>query len=67
MLRRAVAAQDVGSVGVWRVHAVCACGRGADGIDACRMAVRMGAEIVPLTRRPVLFGIARALAEAVLG
>lgn len=33
-------------------------------VDACRMAVRMGAEIVPLTRRPVLFGIARALAEA---
>jgi hypothetical protein len=33
-------------------------------VDACRMAVRMGEEIVPLTRRPVLFGIARTLAEA---
>ncbi len=33
-------------------------------IDACRNVVRAGAEIVPLASRPVLFALARALAEA---
>jgi hypothetical protein len=33
-------------------------------IDACRNAVRRGSRIVPLARRPVLFALARALAEA---
>ena len=33
-------------------------------VDACRHAVRDASTIVPLARRPVLFAIARALAEA---
>jgi hypothetical protein len=33
-------------------------------IDACRGVVRGGATVVPLTTRPVLFALARALAEA---
>jgi hypothetical protein len=33
-------------------------------IDACRHAVRRGGTVVSLTRRPVLFALARALAEA---
>jgi hypothetical protein len=33
-------------------------------IDACRLAVRDTSTIVPLGRRPVLFALARALAEA---
>ncbi|NLS16324.1 helix-turn-helix domain-containing protein [Rhizobium sp. P40RR-XXII] len=33
-------------------------------VDACRNVVRGGGEIVPLARRPVLFALARALAEA---
>lgn len=33
-------------------------------VDACRYAVREGAVTVPLARRPVLFVLARALAEA---
>ena len=33
-------------------------------IDACRNVVRSGGVIVPLTTRPVLFALARALAEA---
>ncbi|WP_066740650.1 DNA-binding protein [Cupriavidus sp. D384] len=33
-------------------------------VDACRMAVRQRAVIVPLARRPVLFALARALAQA---
>jgi len=33
-------------------------------VDACRHAVRDEDKIVPLTRRPVLFALARALAEA---
>ncbi|WP_316231005.1 helix-turn-helix domain-containing protein [Bradyrhizobium sp. SZCCHNR1051] len=32
-------------------------------VDACRLAVRRGARVVPLTRRPVLFALARRLAE----
>ena len=33
-------------------------------VDACRRVVRWGEAIVPLSRRPVLFALARALAEA---
>ncbi len=33
-------------------------------VDACRYVVRAGRTVVPLVRRPVLFAIARALAEA---
>lgn len=33
-------------------------------VDACRRGVRAGASWQPLTRRPVLFALARALAEA---
>lgn len=33
-------------------------------IDACRRGVRAGAEWLPLTRRPVLFTLARVLADA---
>ncbi len=33
-------------------------------VDACRNVVQCGAEIVPLARRPVLFTLARALAQA---
>ncbi len=33
-------------------------------VDACRYVVRQGAALVPLARRPVLFVLARALAEA---
>ncbi|AYG69492.1 MULTISPECIES: helix-turn-helix domain-containing protein [unclassified Rhizobium] len=33
-------------------------------VDACRNIVRSGGEIVPLASRPVLFALARALAEA---
>ena len=33
-------------------------------VDACRHVVRTGRTIVPLTRRPVLFALARTLAEA---
>lgn len=33
-------------------------------VDACRMTVRRGAEIVALARRPVLFALARALGQA---
>lgn len=33
-------------------------------VDACRMAVRVRGVTVPLARRPVLFSLARALAEA---
>ena len=32
-------------------------------VDACRLAVRKGNHVVPLTRRPVLFVLARQLAE----
>ncbi|HUA77043.1 MAG TPA: hypothetical protein VMA86_05190 [Acetobacteraceae bacterium] len=37
---------------------------GALVVDACRHAVRNGGTIVPLATRPVLFALARALAEA---
>lgn len=37
---------------------------GALVVDACSRALRAGAEPVPLQRRPVLFALARALAEA---
>jgi len=37
---------------------------GALIVDACRFAVRRGSEIVHLANRPVLFSLARALAEA---
>jgi hypothetical protein len=37
---------------------------GALVIDACRFVVRQGRSLVPLARRPVLFALARALAEA---
>lgn len=33
-------------------------------VDACRHAVRQGGIFIPLARRPVLFALARALAEA---
>src|SRR6202789_1972780 len=33
-------------------------------VDACRYAVRRGDEVIPLARRPVLFALARTLAEA---
>ncbi|WP_257170155.1 helix-turn-helix domain-containing protein [Bradyrhizobium sp. SRS-191] len=33
-------------------------------VDACRLAVRRGNRIVPLARRPVLFALARRLAES---
>jgi hypothetical protein len=33
-------------------------------VDACRHAVRRGGTVVPLATRPVLFALARALAEA---
>ena len=33
-------------------------------VDACRNAIRNGGEITPLTTRPVLFALARALGEA---
>ena len=33
-------------------------------VDACRLVVRQGGTLVSLTRRPVLFALARALAEA---
>jgi DNA-binding transcriptional ArsR family regulator len=33
-------------------------------VDACRYAVRQGRRVVPLAKRPVLFALARALAEA---
>ena len=33
-------------------------------VDACRYAVRNGDTVIPLARRPVLFTLARALAEA---
>src|SRR6185437_13317274 len=33
-------------------------------VDACRYAVRGAGTVVPLTTRPVLFALARALAEA---
>jgi len=39
-------------------------GSGALVVDACRFAVRRAAKIVPLETRPVLFALARALAEA---
>jgi hypothetical protein len=39
-------------------------GSGALVVDACRRALRSGAAVVPLARRPVLFALARALAEA---
>jgi tetratricopeptide (TPR) repeat protein len=37
---------------------------GALVIDACRRGLRAGDQWLPLARRPVLFGLARALAEA---
>ncbi|ASG24545.1 helix-turn-helix domain-containing protein [Nitrospirillum viridazoti] len=33
-------------------------------VDACRLTVHAGGTLIPLTRRPVLFTLARALAEA---
>ena len=39
-------------------------GSGALVVDACRRGIRAGATWLPLTRRPVLFVLARALAEA---
>jgi hypothetical protein len=39
-------------------------GSGALVIDACRRGLRAGATWLPLARRPVLFALARALAEA---
>ena len=33
-------------------------------VDACRHAVRSGDKVIPLARRPVLFALARTLAEA---
>jgi hypothetical protein len=37
---------------------------GALVVDACRHGLRCGAEWLPLARRPILFALARALAEA---
>ena len=37
---------------------------GALVLDACRRGLRVGAEWLPLTRRPLLFALLRALAEA---
>jgi DprA winged helix domain len=37
---------------------------GALVVDACRRGVRAGSEWLPLARRPILFALARALAEA---
>ncbi|MGJ4953381.1 helix-turn-helix domain-containing protein [Bradyrhizobium sp. HKCCYLS20291] len=34
-------------------------------LDACRLTIRQGSQIVPLARRPVLFALARRLAEKV--
>jgi len=39
-------------------------GSGALVVDACRRGLRAGTEWLPLARRPVLFALARALAEA---
>ena len=39
-------------------------GSGALVVDACRRGMRAGSEWLPLARRPVLFALARALAEA---
>jgi hypothetical protein len=39
-------------------------GSGALVVDGCRRAVRAGAVLRPMARRPVLFALARALAEA---
>ena len=39
-------------------------GSGALVVDACRHGIRAGPEWLPLARRPVLFALARALAEA---
>jgi tetratricopeptide (TPR) repeat protein len=39
-------------------------GSGTRVVDACRRGLRAGAVWVPLARRPVLFALARALAEA---
>ncbi|GEP45654.1 helix-turn-helix domain-containing protein [Brevifollis gellanilyticus] len=39
-------------------------GSGALVVDACRRVVRRGKMVVPLTTRPVLFALVRALAEA---
>lgn len=47
------------------VEAVLASGRLV--VDACRNSVRRGADMVPLSRRPVLFALLRALAEAYPG
>lgn len=33
-------------------------------VDACRLAIRRGHDVIALARRPVLFALARALAEA---
>ena len=33
-------------------------------VDACRLAVRRGSDVIPLAKRPVLLTLARALAEA---
>ncbi|GIX10318.1 helix-turn-helix domain-containing protein [Elioraea sp.] len=38
-------------------------GSGAFVVDACRHAVRVADRVIPLARRPVLFALARALAE----
>lgn len=37
---------------------------GALVLDACRRGLRVGAAWIPLARRPILFGLARGLAEA---
>lgn len=39
-------------------------GSGTLVVDACRRGVRLGKMVVPLTTRPVLFALVRALAEA---
>jgi hypothetical protein len=39
-------------------------GSGALVVDACRRSLRVGDQVLPLARRPVLFTLAQALAEA---
>jgi hypothetical protein len=59
---RRVRAGDVQALRLDEVEALLA--SGALVVDACRRGVRAGSAWLPLARRPVLFALARALAEA---
>lgn len=59
---RLIAAAGQQPLGLAEVEALIA--SGALVIDACRGVARSGTTIIPLSGRPVLFGLARALAEA---